>query len=619
MAGAVIPDGGGALTNNGRSICLPDSPEWAGLITGQLLEMTNPRFWDAETGDVSAAVATAYKILYSWIDKDCGMPDEREFRELPNGTLQTRSSPTAQWETIFETTEYITTLAETVANDTAIDGLGEFRLQSQPDPDPGQNTRAYKLYINQDKLKGDKGDKGDTGGKGDKGDKGDTGHGIEFTDPSVEVENPNVAPYLEEDNALPSKTFVKAHLPRAQKMYFLPTITGLPGSAASVATALDTNGDLNVQMTIPAGQDGSGQDYGIDDLLPEENQTKSYRAIVDADTGALLPFQLQPGMIIKNISPKGIWAVSGLDLGTLKELPCAASGLGAEFGDSGKLIVQRSRESDNTFNFLADYDGGDITIEDAEYIRLMQKRVGAQDYGIGYIQVDYEIFRPYTPRTDFFRLAILQSSPDRYWRCNELSGTSLIDLIANHTLALSGSYSLAQSGAFTGDDHRSIRFNGGQAKGDPLSFLVGDGAYTIEALVKFSGRTAWFWHGADNSTSDDILAGYASGYGIGHYWNGGSNNLVASLSNPSQWHHVVLTYDQFTPKTRVVYVDGQNVASDAVSSRSTPSNSHTWIGRDYFQGSDCNLSEVAVYDVPLAANVVAEHYAAYLQSVQGHA
>lgn len=163
MAGAIIPGTHGALTVE-RSICLPDDPEWIGIVTGLLIRATREYYWDSASGNPEQAVATMRKILYSWLNQDCTSEavESIEFREDTNNTLEVRIDGGA-WQPIFEVTDTITNLVEQVDIDNAQVGIGRFETTDEATPPTGESVRSAKLYLNQDMLQGTNGTDGNDG------------------------------------------------------------------------------------------------------------------------------------------------------------------------------------------------------------------------------------------------------------------------------------------------------------------------------------------------------------------------------------------------------------------------------------------------------------------------
>lgn len=230
---------------------------------------------------------------------------------------------------------------------------------------------------------------GATGAQGEDGEDGEIGHGIELTDPPVQVLNPNQNPSILEDNALPSKTFVKFKLPRARNFSLLPTLTGNPGTDAAVGIADDTNGDKVLQFTIPRGIPGASAQYAFDDQPPAEGQIKHYSMHVDA-AGTIIPFYLQNGWKVKNITAKGLWATRD-NVNTVEEIHDLN---GAVFSGNtyGGLLIGLKTPADNYFNYES-YPGEHEILFDATAVAFRQETYSQFVTGYGYLWVDFDVER----------------------------------------------------------------------------------------------------------------------------------------------------------------------------------------------------------------------------------
>ena len=79
MPGATIPDPLQPIEGwTRRIICIPDSPEWLGIITGLFIPFTKRYYWDEKTGDADAAADKAREIFYKYLNQACAM------NEYPN-------------------------------------------------------------------------------------------------------------------------------------------------------------------------------------------------------------------------------------------------------------------------------------------------------------------------------------------------------------------------------------------------------------------------------------------------------------------------------------------------------------------------------------------------------
>lgn len=412
---------------------------------------------------------------------------------------------------------------------------------------------------------------------------------------------------------------VGVKMPRAQKMSFLPAVTGAPGSNASVAYSLDTNGDQVVQLTIPAGADGEGSGSGqlFDSTPPNPGQTKTYSMQVPV-TGAVIPFAFGKDWTFKVTGTRGLWSY------TTDDPPFTFVGAEGDINFSGpytpsnlmemQAFFQRTRSGGTrVFDVKRVFDGTLLTFDDPGNIQLFPAVFGATSLG-GYLWVDYEVFAAIVLRYDFYRLAVEASSPIRYWRCNEISGSVLTDAINGQQLTLSGSYSLNQVSAWIGDQARAIHWSGGYAEGANIAALNGNHSFAIELIGKQNGRAAMVaLTGASTGDNEIQMVGYYSGQ-VG--WFGNGTNISTGALGNTNYHHFVFTYDASTG-VRKVYMDGSQLVSQSGYSRNGHTGLLTRIGTDIFGTSDWTGSEIAIYDKNLTASDVSAHYSAYLQSIAG--
>jgi len=212
---------------------------------------------------------------------------------------------------------------------------------------------------------------------------------------------------------------------------------------------------------------------------------------------------------------------------------------------------------------------------------------------------------------------VLSDAPIRYYRFDEVSGTTAYDSSSNmgHG-AYVGSPALGQPGALAGSSNGSVFLDGSD---DEVSVpdaadlrLTGD--MTVEMWyqkdvergdwVRVAGKGnpthrnygVWDWKGNDGRVK------------FQQFNNGGSvleNDSVSSIP-VDQWAHVVATVEGNTTR---LYIDGQ---LDSTATRSGPpstSNDPLRIGyaglHDRFQGY---VDEVAVYDAALSAGQVKAHH-----------
>jgi hypothetical protein len=211
-----------------------------------------------------------------------------------------------------------------------------------------------------------------------------------------------------------------------------------------------------------------------------------------------------------------------------------------------------------------------------------------------------------------------------YWRMGEASGTTLADSAGTSPATLSGG-TLGTAGAIDGDTNGAVRFNG-----------IGDYARAHLDLHATSAVSVEFWLKWNAWANNDALAleftdnfnSFGGGFLVdpnadngffGVALGQGASRNTAYFARPSagQWHHYVLVLDGTASGANQVipYVDGQPVSYFKWDSGT---------GAGPFANADLSfmsragaalfgagvLDELAVYDRPVSAATVAQHYAA---------
>lgn len=216
-----------------------------------------------------------------------------------------------------------------------------------------------------------------------------------------------------------------------------------------------------------------------------------------------------------------------------------------------------------------------------------------------------------------YRATVLADFPAGYWRLGELSAT-----IANDDSGRGnrGTYvngvALGVPGALTGsvDTNRAARFDGVNdhvTVADRSSLDLGD-SLTIEEWVRRGVL------GARGQIVQKGVGGYALRVDSDDRVSFAKSNVQilarSSVAIPADgaYHHVVATKDG--PSARV-YVDGVDVTAPVANATVVDNNAPLLIGRftNHLTGASSNafggdLDEVALYDKPLSAVRVREHY-----------
>ena len=217
-----------------------------------------------------------------------------------------------------------------------------------------------------------------------------------------------------------------------------------------------------------------------------------------------------------------------------------------------------------------------------------------------------------TPYSD----VILADGPKAYYRMGESSGTTLVDEVDSPTQdgSVFGTLTLGVDGAIAGDSDTAIQdttTSGSNYAHFPitLGFGTNDGL-AIEAWVKWT--TGVMIRDATNTAGTFMLL--ESGSFV--FCRVGGADVVTTIPiadlQDGAFHHVVMEYVHSTTTVNI-YVDGALAYSTTISARS---GSTTSSFRGFRNGSASSahgqgvLDEVAFYDKPLGAAVVASHHAA---------
>lgn len=209
---------------------------------------------------------------------------------------------------------------------------------------------------------------------------------------------------------------------------------------------------------------------------------------------------------------------------------------------------------------------------------------------------------------------ILADSPALYWKCDETSGTTLVDSSGNgRDGTLTGSYALAGAVVQGSSGRPSLNLTGGYASWTPGVSLTGP--YTVTCLInpsnlgsspllagaRASGDFSWQM-GLTTSGGNGV-----AGTGAGWLTTGAGLNVALANSQVRVMHYVVTATDYFW------YCDGSQRGSGSYSS-GTPlvfDATHTvhlgWNGRGgepTFQGL---VSDFAIFPSALSAARIMTH------------
>jgi hypothetical protein len=217
------------------------------------------------------------------------------------------------------------------------------------------------------------------------------------------------------------------------------------------------------------------------------------------------------------------------------------------------------------------------------------------------------------PRSSPYSSAVMGTSGlVSYWRLGESSGTVACDSKGLASGNLQGGVTLGRPGALTGDPDTAAGFDGstGSVSVPHVSALnVGD-RFSIEAWVK---------RGTIGGSANQVIASKQNGAWALMF--NTSNKLVLRRSNVADvasstvtvadttgWHHLVATKNGTTVK---LYLDGADMTGTVSNQTMADNTLPLAIGQSsstaFLAGT---IDEVALYNAPLSAVQVADHYRA---------
>lgn len=243
-------------------------------------------------------------------------------------------------------------------------------------------------------------------------------------------------------------------------------------------------------------------------------------------------------------------------------------------------------------------------------------------YGVANSSTNYYDF---VAAPDAYTTSVGNDGPVSYWPLNETTGTSALDYSGNgHTGALNGTITLGAAGpqppAFSGFSGGKTAYlldgSSGYIAGGTNASLSGTNDFTVEAWIQTT--SAGGGEIVDQRDTNGFTGEYrcemdASGslefsiYGSGGY----QFDITSSKTvNDGKWHQVAFVRGGMTG---TIYIDGAVVASGSGVVQPLSSTLQTYIGanirdgNNYFGGS---MADVAIYNHPLGANGVIDHYIA---------
>lgn len=233
-----------------------------------------------------------------------------------------------------------------------------------------------------------------------------------------------------------------------------------------------------------------------------------------------------------------------------------------------------------------------------------------------------------TPTGGSYVSLVLSDSPVAYYRLDEAALGDMADATGNGHVArsyvLGGDLTFGMAGALAGDSDPALRVFGEGNLGPantraglslPESVFVWDGDFTIEGWLKPQRPPVGFDHGF-LVWEDYLVSGFRTGWNANlapRFWTsqgGASSSVVATTTMPEgAWSYLVFTK---SGSLLTIYLDGQVIASEAITYVTPPVAIDNCLGSDHGMPSDGVFDEIAIYDRALTAVEVGEHHVAGL-------
>jgi hypothetical protein len=220
---------------------------------------------------------------------------------------------------------------------------------------------------------------------------------------------------------------------------------------------------------------------------------------------------------------------------------------------------------------------------------------------------------PFLPGT--YPYQVVQDGASNFWRLNEPSGTTAVDLVGGATGTISGGVTLNQPGALA-DGDKAMTFDGTTGKIQTTSITIPLVA-TIEAWFKLGAVAVYQSLVSTRTVSSGSTLAITINPGNGKievYGKTPTATLVSGRSSLTDnvWHHLMLVTNGTSAS---LYLDGAPDSVGIAFVRSTPSVGPALFASDidgsplFWTGS---LDEVAIYPVALTPAQIAAHYTARL-------
>jgi YD repeat-containing protein len=215
-----------------------------------------------------------------------------------------------------------------------------------------------------------------------------------------------------------------------------------------------------------------------------------------------------------------------------------------------------------------------------------------------------------------------------YWRLGESAGPSFADSKGTATGTASTGVTFHVPGAVAADPNTAVRFNGTSSAANAPVNLSGTSKVTVEFWLNWAAyadndNLAMELTQNFNDTNGGFLVDpnapqFGGTFGVAMGRDASRNSVFFPRPSAGQWHHYALVLDATAPAATQItpYVDGQAVAYQK-------NNSGTGAGA--FANAVLNLmsragtslrgqgdlDEVAVYDRPLTATQIGDHFQSY--------
>lgn len=215
-----------------------------------------------------------------------------------------------------------------------------------------------------------------------------------------------------------------------------------------------------------------------------------------------------------------------------------------------------------------------------------------------------------------YRQEVLADGPASYWPFSETSGTTTADVVGQKDGALVGGVTRVQGATNDGDG--ALAFDGETGRvviGDYYAF-AGTTSYSIELWAKretVDSMVRWMLDRTSDAVPDVGWQIYTGNDFTIHSRSTGASETGYSGTGqltPGQWVYLVATYDGTEAKFFRNAVPANNMFSTEPIGGGPGQLVFGDLAKEQFYKFDGAMDEVAIYERPLSAVEVANHYAA---------